>query len=160
MVKNLEKKNYYQITLVDDHDKFEYIPSLPSIFENPKLLDKYTLEYAKIFNDVKHIKARVSDVSNTSITLNNGTVLQLRDYDHVCLCTGSHYDISVIEKNFKIDKGVEPATLINGMVVTDILNKYQKVLDAKSITIVGSGAVGVEVCGSRTLFLHFSMFNF
>lgn len=129
----------YECVLVDKKTYFECQPSLPTLVTNPSHAPNIRASFEKVLKKTQLIVAGVSELNESKITLDNGTVIT--EFDHCIIATGSYYDISRIKTTEASVK------VINCTAANDIINAYATVLDAKSIVVIGSGPVAVEIAG-------------
>lgn len=144
MCKELERENYFNVTLIDPKGYFDYLPSLPSLCDNVGYAKNIRLPHGSILKRTKIIADRVIKVSENSIYLSSQTVLSLAYYDHVILATGSRYNLAAL--NYEpTPKG---ALVINGMNPQEFITHHDTMQLAKWICVIGAGSVGVEVLAS------------
>lgn len=133
-------KNDFDVTLIDAKDVNEYSISFYKLFHQPIYIDKLETQWNKVCN-CKFIQSKVASITPTYITLANNENLY---YDYLVVATGSRFYIpfpiyeSVSTKQTKV---IVPYQSEN------IISAYSDIHFAKTIVIVGGGALGCEIAG-------------
>lgn len=131
LAKSLE--NDLDVTLIDQRDAFVHAPAMIRAIVKPSLLDRVLLPYDSLLAKGKFVKAKVIKVNENSVTLEDGTQI---DADFIVIATGSTNGVAFKPAGDSIDDF--------RTVITELHAKLQT---AKSVAIVGAGAVGTEIAG-------------
>lgn len=126
-------QNDLDVTLIDQRDAFVHVPAMIRAIVTPALLDKTLLPYNGLLSKGKFVKAKVTHIEEHSVTLEDGTQLSA---DYIVIATGSTNGIAFKPAGDSID---EFRNTVN--------ETHAKLAAAKSIAIVGAGAVGTEMAG-------------
>lgn len=124
---------YANVTLVEPREAFVHNSALIRALVQPHLLPQLMLPYDGLLRNGRVVRQRVTAVDANSVTLGNGEELQA---NAIVVATGSRYALP-----FK-PTGDSVAALVN-----DCNTVHQQLLGAKTIIIVGAGAVGIELAG-------------
>jgi NADH dehydrogenase FAD-containing subunit len=135
--------NDFEVTIIDKRDHWDFVIGAPRMLNKDGLIDRWDtpfLESVKGYgNKYKYIQAELTSVNkNNSIKVKvaNGGA-QTISYDYLILATGFHYPLPVKNND----------ALILDDRKKQIKEEAQKIMNASSILVVGSGAVGVEFVG-------------
>lgn len=105
----------------------------------------------KILKDTQHnvqhtlIKAQIQSMNDKHAQLSTGQVLSLNCYDMVLICTGSYYDMSIVPHIVKDEQ--HNSIVIDTTNSQEYVKHFASIEAAKSIAVVGTGGVGVEIAG-------------
>ena len=123
----------FEVVLVEPREAFVHnVAAIRSVVE-PALLDRIVLPYDRLLRRGRVVRARVAAVAEGEVRLESGEALA---GDAIVLATGSTYarpfkPASDAMADFRADQGAAHAAIAA----------------ARSIVIVGAGAVGVELAG-------------
>lgn len=131
LAKSLE--NDLDVTLIDQRDAFVHAPAMIRALVKPSLLDRVLLPYDSLLAKGKFVKAKVIKVNESSVTLEDDTQI---DADFIVIATGSSNGVAFKPAGDSIDNF--------RAVITEL---HKKLKTAKSVAIVGAGAVGTEIAG-------------
>ncbi|MFY0662529.1 MAG: FAD-dependent oxidoreductase [Shimia sp.] len=121
------------VTVVEPREAFVQPPATIRALLEPALLDQTILPYGKLLKNGRVVQDRVAQIAADQVTLESGAVLPA---DYIVVATGSSYAAP-----FKpAGDSIEAFKAAHAAASTDIMN-------AKSIAIVGAGAVGSELAG-------------
>ncbi|MCV0429628.1 MAG: FAD-dependent oxidoreductase [Roseibium sp.] len=122
-----------EVTLIEQAERYVHAPAMIRAVVDPKILDKALIPYENLLSRGKFVRGQVTEVDASGVTLADGSRV---DADYIVLATGSSNSLP-----FKPTSGdVEALKRANHEV-------HEKLLDAKTIAIVGGGAVGIELAG-------------
>ena len=126
--RNLEK--YFEVTLIDTKDYFEFTPSVLRTLVEPEHALKIEVCHQQYLHKSTVLREEVISITDKIVK----TKSQNLPFDYLIIATGSRYNSPIKEKNMIIaGRGEE-------------LRKYsQKLQEANTILIIGGGLVGVEL---------------
>ena len=128
IAKNLEKSS--EVTLIDNKDYFEFTPGILRTIVDPEHIKKIQAFHNDYLKKAKVLIGQVKEINDKCVIINKEKI----EFDYLVICSGSSYYLPIKEKNIVI------AARAN-----HIGSYYNKIKDAKKITIVGGGLVGVEL---------------
>ncbi|NER78589.1 MAG: FAD-dependent oxidoreductase [Leptolyngbya sp. SIO1D8] len=131
LARALEKK--VDVTLIEQRSHFIHTPAMVRAVVNPSLLNLALIPYDNALRHSKIIRGRATRIDGSGVDLADGSRIRA---DFIVIATGSTYAAP-----FKaIGDDIEGLRAINE-------RTHKAVLNAKTIAIVGAGAVGVELAG-------------
>lgn len=131
LAKSLE--NSADVTLIEQNTHFVHTPAMVRATVDPSLLDRALIPYEKLLKNGTFIRGRAKGVDASGVTMNNGERIEA---DYTVIATGSAYAAPFKAKDGEIDELRTANTQIN-----------LRLRNAKTIAIVGAGAVGTELAG-------------
>ena len=131
LAKSLEAEA--DVVLVEKADRFVHAPAMIRAVVDPGLLDRALIPYGNLLSRGTFVQGRVTAVDGEGVTLEDGRRLEA---DYVVLATGSSHALPFKQAGGDIEVLKQANRETN-----------EKLLDAKSIAIVGGGAVGIELAG-------------
>ncbi|MEQ1864420.1 MAG: FAD-dependent oxidoreductase [Micropepsaceae bacterium] len=121
------------VVLIEPREKFFHnVAGIRAIVE-PALLDKIAIPYDRLLKRGKIVRGRAGKITDRTVALSNGEIIE---GDIVVVATGSRY-----ARPFK------PQADSVAALIADSRALHEQLLQAKSIAIVGAGAVGTELAG-------------
>lgn len=123
----------FDVVLVEPREAFVHNVAAIRALVDPGLMDRIILPYERLLARGRVVRARVSEIADGSVTLASGETIA---GDFIAVATGSTY-----AQPFK------PATDAMADFRAASAATYGEIAAAKSIAIVGAGAVGVELAG-------------
>ncbi|MEM9128388.1 MAG: FAD-dependent oxidoreductase [Pseudomonadota bacterium] len=124
---------FLDVTLVEPMESFVHAPAMLRSLVDPRLLDAALFPYEKLLKHGRIVTEHATKLDKSGITLASGDHLSA---DYYVVATGSSNGFA-----FKPDKGdLESFLKAQAELAKSIAN-------AKSIAIVGAGAVGTELAG-------------
>lgn len=122
-----------EVVLIEPRDKFFHnVAGIRGIVE-PALLDKIAIPYDRLLKRGRVVHARADELTDRTVKLSNGDTVEA---DIVVVATGSRY-----ARPFKAQTDSVAALL------ADSRAAHEQLRQAKSVAIVGAGAVGTELAG-------------
>lgn len=121
------------ITLIEPRSHFVHAPAMIRALVDPSLLDRALIPYDRLLEKGRIIAGRAAEIDASSVTLEDG---QRIEADQIIVATGSGNAAP-----FK-PQGEDIAGLRAGS-----LRIHQQLKEARTIGIVGAGAVGTELAG-------------
>lgn len=121
------------VVLVEPRDRFVHNVAAIRAVVQPELFEQIAIPYDRLLKRGRVVRGRAVSVTGKSVTLADGRQL---DADIVVVATGSHY-----ANPFK------PRSDDTETMRTALIETHKMMSDAKSIAIVGAGAVGTELAG-------------
>lgn len=122
-----------EVTLIEPRSHFVHAPAMIRAVVDPSLLDRALIPYDRLLKNGRVLRARATGVDAGGVTLDNG---QRVEADYVVLATGSSNAMPFKPFGDDID-GLRQANQ----------RVHEKLTTARSIGIVGAGAVGTELAG-------------
>lgn len=121
------------VTLIEPRSHFVHAPAMIRAVVDPSLTDRALIPYDRLLTKGRVLHARATGIDATGVTLDDG---QRIEADLIVVATGSSNAMP-----FKPDgSNIEGLRQANQRI-------HQQVKDARSIGIVGAGAVGTELAG-------------
>ncbi len=124
---------YADVTLIEQREAFVQPPATIRALLQPELLDQIILPYDRLLMRGRVIRGRASRVTQSEITLEDGTIYTA---DYIVLATGSSYAAPFKPEGNSIKDFREASAEVS-----------LQLSSAKSVVIVGAGAVGTELAG-------------
>lgn len=124
---------YAEITLIEQRDAFVQPPAAIRALVDPSLLDQIILPYDRLLKEGQIVRGRAVSMSRSEVTLEDGTVFPA---DFIIVATGSSYAAPFKPSGDSISDFRQASK--------DVSAQLAK---AKSVAIVGAGAVGTELAG-------------
>ncbi len=121
------------VTLIEKNSHFVHAPAMVRTVVDPTILDRALIPYDKLLKRGQLIQAVAQSVSESEVTLTSGEKIAA---DYIIVATGSSNAVP-----FKSNDGD-----INGLRSTNA-KVHTKLTEAKTVAIVGAGAVGTELAG-------------
>lgn len=122
-----------QVTLIEPRSHFVHAPAMIRAVVDPLLLDRALIPYDRLLTNGRIIASKATGIDANGVTLDDGTRVEA---DQIVVATGSGNAMP-----FK-PQGADIAGL-----KADNQRIHQQLKAAKSIGIVGAGAVGTELAG-------------
>ncbi len=121
------------VTLIEQREAFVQPPAAIRALVDQTLLNDIILPYDKLLSQGKVVRARVASIQPESVTLADGTIVAA---DYIIVATGSSYAAPFKPAGETVESFIRAS------------NETSKMLAAaKSVVIVGAGAVGTELAG-------------
>ncbi|GAA6182667.1 hypothetical protein NBRC116594_41050 [Shimia sp. NS0008-38b] len=121
------------ITLIEQRSHFVHTPSMIRALVDPTLIDRSLIPYDKLLKNGQVISARATGIDEGVVSLDNGTRVEA---DYIVVATGSSNATP-----FKpVGNDIEGLRQANRQI-------HDQLMAARSICIVGAGAVGTELAG-------------
>lgn len=131
IAKSLE--NYFETTLIDDKDYFEFTPGVLRSIIEPEHLKKIQVLHNHYLKKTKVINGCVKKIFQKEIMLDNNYKIE---FDYLVISSGSRYNMPFKEKNVVIaTRG------------SHLRNYHNQLSKSNEIVIIGGGIVGVELAG-------------
>ncbi|GAB5437813.1 MAG: NAD(P)/FAD-dependent oxidoreductase [Falsiruegeria mediterranea] len=121
------------VTLIEQREAFVMPPAAIRALVEPTLLDQITLPYDKLLKSGQVVRGRAVSVSQSSVTLDTGDAYPA---DFIVVATGSSYAAPFKPSGDSIAEFRQASA--------DVSAQLAK---ARSVAIVGAGAVGTELAG-------------
>ena len=125
-------ENYFEVTLIDEKEYFEFTPGILRSITNPKHLKKIQINHKDYLKKSKFVLGKVSKIWEDYIFVNKEGI----KYDYLVICSGSRYESPIKDRDIVIAS--------RGRNLAKYTNKLSK---AKNIIIIGGGLVGIELAG-------------
>lgn len=134
-------QNYFNVTLIDGEDYFEFTPGILRTIVEPKHFEKIQVRHKNYLKNTKLIFGWVDEVGKDYVKLKDrkGRI----KFDYLIIASGSSYNSPIKE-----------SSVIFASRVKHLKDSYEKICKAKRITIIGGGLVGIELMGE--LCTHYS----
>lgn len=126
-------EEHADVTLIEQREAFVQPPAAIRALLQPNLIDQIILPYDRLLSSGQVVQARATAVNQSEVILDNGTTYPA---DYIVLATGSSYSAPFKPAGSSISEFKETHTKVSAQLA-----------DAKSIVIVGAGAVGTELAG-------------
>lgn len=133
-----ELENQFNLTLIDTKNYFEFTPGILRTLVQPTHIKKIQVIHSHYLKYAKLINGKVENIDEKYVYLNNKKI----NYDYLVIASGSSYDRIIKQPN---------SIAANRAKV--LKEKYNDIIKAKKIIIIGGGLVGVEL--SAELASHF-----
>lgn len=124
---------YADVTLIEQREAFVHVSAMIRALVQPSLLDQAIIPYYSLLNAGRVLRARVASVEAGGVVLENGQHISA---DYIVVATGSSYAAPFKPQG----TSVEPLR-------ARIRATHERLLAARTIAIVGAGAVGTELAG-------------
>ena len=135
IAKSLE--DYFDVTLIDSKDYFEFTPSILRTIIEPEHIRKIQVLHKNYLKKSKIVLGSVSEITKKDVKTDNEEI----DYDYLVVCSGSSYNLPIKEQNVVYTARA------------DHLRDYHDKLErADKVVIIGGGLVGVELAGEICTF--------
>ncbi len=122
-----------EVTLIEPRSHFVHAPAMIRAVVDPSLTDRALIPYDRLLTNGRVVRARATGIDATGVTLDDG---QRVEADYIVVATGSSNAMP-----FKpVGSDIEGLRQANQRI-------YQLVKAARTIGIVGAGAVGTELAG-------------
>ncbi len=121
------------VTVVEPREAFVQPPATIRALLDPALLDKTILPYSNLLQNGHVVQDRVTTITSNHVTLASGTQLAA---DYIVVATGSAYAAPFKPAGDSIEDFRTAHAAVSQMIA-----------NARSIAIVGAGAVGTELAG-------------
>ncbi len=121
------------VTLIEQREAFVQPPAAIRALVDPSLLDQIILPYDHLLKEGRVVRGRAVSISQTDVTLENGAVIPA---DFIVVATGSSYAAPFKPSGDSIDAFRQASKDVSAQLKA-----------AKSVAIVGAGAVGTELAG-------------
>ncbi|MDF3350018.1 FAD-dependent oxidoreductase [Sulfitobacter sp. KE34] len=122
-----------EVTLIEPRSHFVHASAMIRAVVQPSLVEESLIPYDRLLKRGRVVAARATDVDGECVTLEDGTRVEA---DYIVVATGSDYATPFKPKGADID-GLRAANQ----------ETREKLLAAKTVGIIGAGAVGVELAG-------------
>tara|TARA_R110002126_G_scaffold291640_1_gene454671 strand:- start:1592 stop:2674 length:1083 start_codon:yes stop_codon:yes gene_type:complete len=121
------------VTLIEPRSHFVHAPALIRAVVEPSLLDRALIPYDRLLKNGRFLRAHASVIDRNRVTLDDG---QSVEADYIVVATGSSNAMP-----FKpVGDDIEGLRSANQRI-------HEQLMAARSIAIVGAGAVGTELAG-------------
>jgi len=131
LAKSLEQEA--EVTLIERAPYFVHAPAMIRAVTDPAILERAFIPYDKLLTRGSFVQGTASAIDAQGVTLEDGSRV---DGDYVVVATGSRNSLP-----FKpVDGDVEALREANARV-------HAQLASAKTVAIVGAGAVGIELAG-------------
>ncbi|WP_261307786.1 NAD(P)/FAD-dependent oxidoreductase [Ruegeria atlantica] len=121
------------VTLIEQREAFVQPPATIRALLDSALLDQIVLPYDRLLKTGRVVRGRAVSVSQTEVTLDDGNVYPA---DFIVVATGSSYAAPFKPSGDSIDDFRRASADVSAQLAA-----------AKSVAIVGAGAVGTELAG-------------
>lgn len=122
-----------EVTLIEPRSHFVHAPAMIRAVVDPSLLDRALIPYDRLLKNGRLLRARAAGIDAGGVTLDSG---QKVEADYIVIGTGSSYALP-----FKpVGDDIEGLRVANRHV-------HDQLTAARTIGIVGAGAVGTELAG-------------
>ncbi len=121
------------VTLIEQNSHFVHAPAMVRAVVDPAILERALIPYDGLLKRGRVVQAVAHSISESEVTLASGAKIAA---DHIVVATGSSNAIPFKPNGGDID-GLRAA---NAQI-------HEKLVAAKTIAIVGAGAVGTELAG-------------
>ncbi len=126
----IKLERYFEVTLIDNKEYFEFTPSVLRALIEPDHLSKIQVMHKEYLKNANIVFGEVKSISNDSVNVNSISY----PYNYLIICSGSKYRAPIKEKNIAIlDRTKE------------IRMHSLQLSRAKSVLVIGGGTVGVEL---------------
>lgn len=123
-------EDYFQVTLIDNKDYFEFTPSVLKVIVEPENIGKIHALHKDYLKKAIFVNADVKKITKDKVFANN----QSYSYDYLVICSGSKYNLPIKQANTIIVDRAEK------------LRSYaERLKKSKSVLVIGGGIVGVEL---------------
>jgi NADH dehydrogenase FAD-containing subunit len=120
----------FHVTLIDTKEFFEYTPGVVRKFSSARRADCLSVPHSTIVRNGRCVVGEVRAVRSDCVAVNFETVM----FDYLVLATGSHYP-----------SRIKTTSVTEDFRAKQLLTLAGRVEQAKNITLVGGGVVGVEI---------------
>ncbi len=135
--RKLEK--YFDVTLIDSNDYFEFTPGIPHVVCDVKHRDAIRVKHADYLKKAKVIVGNVTKINIHNVFIGN----QKFFYDYLILSAGSAY-----KTPFKSE-------IISSITRSqDLLDVHEHVEKAETILVIGGGLVGTEMAAELLICMN------
>ncbi len=134
-----ELENKADITLIEPRSHFAHAPALIRSVVDPTVLDQALIPYDKLLNRGKLVQAKAQSVTEKGVTLEDGTFIEA---NYIVIATGSENATPFKPKGADISAFRSISAEV-----------HMRLVAAKTVAIVGAGAVGVELAGEIAHFM-------
>ncbi len=121
------------VTLIEPRDRFVHNVAAMRAIVEPRLFDKIAIPYDRLLNRGTVLRARAVGIVERAVTLSDGRSVE---GDVIVVATGSTYANPFKPKGDDVD----------GMIAASLC-AHEQLSAARSVAIVGAGAVGTELAG-------------
>ncbi len=134
IAKYFQNDKRFNVTLIDEKNYFEYVPSIIKLITNPNYHDKIKKNYNLFLKNVRIVRDIITKITPEIIETKNNKSYK---YDFLVISTGIEYPIFLDNTNnvFTIKSGDEVKRL------------HSKIIDVNKIIIIGGGLIGTETAG-------------
>jgi NADH dehydrogenase FAD-containing subunit len=143
----------FTVILITSRSHFECTPDYPHLISDPSYLQQIRYDYKRCLVNTQIVYDKVEYITIDHIVFSGEKKYEypvmkhddqwILEYDYLIVGTGRR-----ITKTFSVNMTVERrASVINPYNSDEIVANNEQLKNAKRITIVGAGAMGVEICG-------------
>ncbi len=125
-------ENYFNVTLIDEKEYFEFTPGILRSIIYPKHLKGVQVNHKDYLKKSKFILGNVSKISENYIFVNKEKI----KYDYAVICSGSRYESPVKDREIVIASRSK-----------NLIKYKDKLSKSKDVIIIGGGLVGIELVG-------------
>ncbi|WP_458792968.1 NAD(P)/FAD-dependent oxidoreductase [Yoonia sp. MH D7] len=122
-----------EVTLIEQNSHFVHAPAMIRAIVDPAILDRALIPYDGLLKRGRVVQAAAQSLSETEVVLASGEKIAA---DYIVVATGSRNAVPLKPNGGDIDALRAANALVNA-----------KLLQAKTVAIIGAGAVGVELAG-------------
>ncbi|GHE04207.1 N-acyl homoserine lactone synthase [Defluviimonas sp. 20V17] len=122
-----------EVSLIEPRSHFVHAPAMIRAVVDPSLLDRALIPYDRLLKNGRLLRARAADIDESGVTLDNG---QRVEADYIVVATGSSNATPFKPEGDDVD-GLRRANQ----------RVHDQLKAARTIAIVGAGAVGTELAG-------------
>jgi len=128
----IKLEKYFDVTLIDTKDHFEFTPSVLRTIVEPDRIKKIQVLHKDYLKSSTVIIGKVKEISETYVKVNDSRI----PFNYLIIASGSHYSPPFKEHHLVADTRAET-----------LMSKYEELCAAKKVLIIGGGIVGVELAG-------------
>lgn len=122
-----------EVTLIEQNSHFVHAPAMIRAIVDPAILDRALIPYDGLLKRGRVVQAAAQSLSETEVVLASGEKIVA---DYIVVATGSRNAVPLKSNGGDIDALRAANAQVNA-----------KLLQAKTVAIVGAGAVGAELAG-------------
>src|SRR3989344_8805815 len=89
-------ENYFEVTLIDEKEYFEFTPGILRSINYPEHLKKIQINHKDYLKKSKFILGKVIKLTNDHVFTDNKKEIE---YDYLAICSGSRYESPIKDRN-------------------------------------------------------------
>ncbi len=124
-------QNKFNVTLTDTKDYFEFTPGILRTLVEPNHLSKILVKHKKYLPNASFIQETIKEITPYHVKFGKNNSIP---YDYLVIASGSHYSAPIKQKD-----------IISTIRSKEVREHEKKITNARKITIVGGGLVGLEL---------------